>query len=158
MLCSEDTMRPIHGYPSALALIVGMAGCMPSREPSSSPPPAPAATAAVTIVDRDWHLAALGERVNPVGSRNRPVTLRLDATRSNAGGFAGCNQYGSDYALRGDSLTFGPPISTKMACAEGMDVENLYLAALPRVRTYQATESTLVLVAAEGPVARYRRP
>jgi heat shock protein HslJ len=141
----------------AIALIGAAAGCGPPEGEPRPTPPSPAATTA-SILDRDWVLVALGDRVNPTGSQGRPVTLRFDAARANAGGFAGCNQYGSAYTLRGDSVRFEPPIATKMACDQGLDVENLWLGALPRMRTYRATDSTLVLVADDGTEAHLRRP
>jgi heat shock protein HslJ len=137
----------------AIALVVGVAfGCTPAAEE----PPQPAQTARATITGCDWELVQLGDMMGPLGAGGRPITLRLDSTTSRAVGFAGCNQYGGPYALHGDSLTFGPPISTKMACAEGMEVETRYLGSLPTTRTYLATDSTLTLMGSDGALARFR--
>jgi putative lipoprotein len=132
----------------ALLLAVSLLACG-TRTPSPAPPP---------IADRDWELVALGQDTNPRGAGGRPVTLRLDAAGGRASGFAGCNRYGAGYTLDGDRLTFGAPISTRMACAEGMQLESAFLAMLPSVTTYEATGSTLVLRGAGGPLARLRTP
>src|SRR5689334_16539204 len=110
---------------------------------------------AVAVEDRDWDLVALGERDHPLGNGGRPVTLRFDSKTRTAGGNAGCNRYNGPYVLTADSVRFGPAISTKMACAEGMDVENAWLGALDRFRTWSVEDSVLVLEGDGGPLARF---
>ncbi len=135
------------------AALIAAAGCNrtpPDETPSRTAEPPP-------ITDRDWELVAIGERVDPRGAGGRPVTLRLDPTTSRAAGFAGCNRYSAAYVLRADSLTFGPGISTRMACPEGMELEDSYLASLASFTTFEATDSTLVLHGSAGPLARFRR-
>jgi heat shock protein HslJ len=85
------------------------------------------------------------------------VTLRVE-TEPNAiaAGNAGCNRYTGPYTIRGDSIAFGPSISTKMACVEGMDVEASYLSMLPTVVRYAVADSTLTFFGAAGAVAEYR--
>ena len=73
-----------------------------------------------------------------------------------APGFAGCNRYSAPYTIAGDSLGFGPAISTKMACAEGDSLERAYLAIIPDVTGYQATDSTLTLTGSSGALAVFR--
>lgn len=139
-------------YPIAIALV--LAGCA-KHEQTPSPAPAPARAEARPITDRDWDLVALGERDHPLGAGGKPATLRLDTAAQRAGGNAGCNRYSASYRLSGDSLSFGPGISTKMACPDGMDLENAWLGALAKVATFSATDSTLTLNGADGPLARF---
>ena len=108
------------------------------------------------IADRDWELVTLGELTNPLGTQDRPLTLRLNSGDSQAGGFAGCNGYGARYTLRGDSISFEAPISTKMFCEGVQEVENAFLGALPNVTTYSATDSTLTLLGGQGQIAVFR--
>jgi heat shock protein HslJ len=58
--------------------------------------------------------------------------------------------------LAGDSLRFGPAIATKMACADGDELERQFLGALPIVATYEATDSALILKGTSGPLARFQ--
>jgi heat shock protein HslJ len=120
----------------------------PAQEQSALPGPAP-------IIDRDWVLVALGAQPAPAGRGGQPATLRLEASPPRAVGFAGCNRYSASYTLAGDSLRFGPALSTKMACADGDELERGFLSALPRVATYEATDSALILKGPDGPVARF---
>jgi heat shock protein HslJ len=127
---------------------IGCAGQSPSKAPSQ-----PAAAPAMT--DRDWLLVSLGDRMNPMGAGNRPVTIRFESASPRAAGFAGCNRFNGSYTLAGDSLGFGPVASTKMACSEGMDVEQGFLAVLSSVKRFQISDSTLTLIGPAGPLARF---
>ncbi len=110
-----------------------------------------------TLIATDWVLVSLGERANPLGAGNRAVTLRIDISpNAVAAGFAGCNRYTGSYTVRRDSITFGPVGATKMACAQGMDVEQAYLSTLSKVVKYAVEDSTLTLFGASGALATYR--
>lgn len=143
-------------------LILATLGCARTEQPvpaaDSVPTPTPPAVAAapMPITDRDWALTGLGERTNPIGSGDRSPTLRLESATSRASGFAGCNRFSGPYTLGGDSLSFGALAATKMACAQGNDVEVAYLAALARVRTFTATDSVLTLLGDGEAVATFR--
>ena len=115
-----------------------------------------AAATKPAITDLDWELSAIEGRASPLGAGNRPVTLRLDASASRAAGFAGCNRFSAPYRLHGDSLSFGPAMSTKMACADGMELERRFLVALPVFTTWRRVDSTLTLSGPSGPLAQFR--
>jgi putative lipoprotein len=148
----------------AAAAAVALAGCgpKPPDEPRDAGPPpanAPASRpATATITDRDWHLVAIGEQPAPMGAGDRPITLRLESSGTRAVGFAGCNRYSGPFTLAGDSLRFGPAISTKMSCGDADQVEQGFLAMLPLVVSYEATDTSLVLNGPGGPLARFRQP
>ncbi len=110
-----------------------------------------------TLIATDWVLVSLGDRANPIGAGGRPVTLRIDVSPDAvAAGFAGCNRYTGSYTVRRDSITFGPSASTKIACAQGMDLEQAYLSTLPKVVTYAIEDSTLTFFGASGTLVTYR--
>lgn len=141
-------------YFSALLLLAVGTACKPKPE---TPPSTPSNSApAAGIEDREWALVQIGENTSPLGNGGKPVTLTLQSSDQRAFGNAGCNRYGGPYHLAGDSLSFGPAISTKMACEQGMDVETAFLSMLNEVLTYQATDSSLTLVGVSGPLARFR--
>lgn len=142
---------------TCVLLLSAFACAQPSEKADTSD--TPAATAATptpapsSITNRDWSLTSVGELMNPMGQGNRAPTLRLDSGESRASGFAGCNRFSGPYTLSGDSLSFGALVSTKMACAQGNDVETAYLAALGTVRSFSVSDSVLTLRSADGPVA-----
>jgi len=153
---SRTTIRTL----AVLALVLA-AGCRPAAN-KPNPEAQSAAPAAITpapaITDVDWRMVGLGEQTNPLGAGGKPVTLRFDAEKRYAAGFGGCNRYSASYSLRGDSLSFGVGMSTKMACPDGMELEDTWLKTMPKIVTFAATESTLTLNAAGGPVASFRKP
>jgi heat shock protein HslJ len=143
---------------SLILLVALVLGCNPKPEP---PPAAADSTvmqppAMALIVDRDWTLTQLGDNTSPLGNGGKQVTLRLTSAENRAGGNAGCNGYGAPYTLSGNQLTFGMAISTKMACEQGMDVETAFLSMLPKVTSYQASDSSLTLSGPAGTLAHFR--
>jgi heat shock protein HslJ len=140
--------------PGAILSLLVVFACGP-RPPASDHPPA-ASTA--SLDGREWILVDLGQRPASLGAGGRPATIQFDPTNGRAAGFAGCNRYGAEYTVAGDSLTFGPAISTKMACADGDQLERSFLAVLPEVRRYELSDSTLVLSGSGAPLARFRAP
>jgi heat shock protein HslJ len=132
---------------SALLVILAATACAPAPG---------AGQARETVVDREWRLAALGDRSDPQGAGGRPPTLTLDSKAGRAAGFAGCNRFSAAYQLEGDALAFGPILSTKMACERGMELEAAYLEALAAVASYTAADGELTLRAADGALLRFR--
>jgi heat shock protein HslJ len=86
------------------------------------------------------------------------ITLSLYGD-GKAVGRAGCNNYSSTYKRAGDALSFGPVISTKMACApEIMSQEQAYLDILGAAPRYERLpDGTLVLTAEDGKRVLFRR-
>jgi heat shock protein HslJ len=108
------------------------------------------------LAGKEWVVTAVGDQMAPVGAGGRFLTMRFDAEGSRISGFSGCNQYGAAYTLAGDSISFGPAISTKMAC-EGFDsLEQSFLGAIPALARWQASDSTLVLYGGAGVAIRLR--
>jgi heat shock protein HslJ len=67
------------------------------------------------------------------------------------GGSAGCNTYSGTYKVSGSSLTFGPMVSTMMACEQAvMNQEQAYLKALGDTKSYAATADQLTLKDGSG--------
>lgn len=111
---------------------------------------------APSIVEREWALVTLGDSAAPLGSSGKRATIRFDSAASRAAGFAGCNRYSAPYTMSADSLHFGLAISTKMACAQGDSLERAFLAIIPEVTGYHASDSTLTLVGPGGALAGFR--
>lgn len=108
------------------------------------------------MVEREWALVTLGDSAPPPGAGGKPATIRFDSAASRAGGFSGCNRYSAPYTVAGDSLGFGPAISTKMFCTDGDALERAYLAIIPSVTGFRLTDSTLTLTGSSGTLAVFR--
>lgn len=65
-----------------------------------------------------WKLTAYGPADSPTPAvADVDATIKFDAD-GKLGGSGGCNSLGGDYTVEGDQITFGPIISTMMACAD----------------------------------------
>jgi heat shock protein HslJ len=70
-------------------------------------------------------------------------------------GFAGCNQMGGRYTMDGNTLRFIQIYTTRMACADGMDLEQQYLAALDGTREFRLEGNRLRLIGVAGVLAEF---
>ena len=114
------------------------------------------ASSSSSLDGREWALVSLGGRDAPLGAGRRPATLRFESSAGRVSGFAGCNRFSGSFTVRGDSLAFGPAAATRMACDEGMQLEQRFLGVLPSIVRYEVDGTSLVLHGASGPVARFR--
>lgn len=79
------------------------------------------------------------------------ITLLMEG--GNAGGEGGCNTYSGSYTLEGSALTFGPLISTQMACLDpstgeastAMTAESAYFANLALTASWFSDGGSLTL-------------
>jgi heat shock protein HslJ len=68
-------------------------------------------------------------------------------------GSAGCNRFTGTFALDGESVSFGPLATTRMACPEPiMDQERAFLAALEATTQFTQTGDRLTLRNADGAI------
>ena len=71
-----------------------------------------------------------------------------------ASGNGSCNSFGGEYILKGERLTFGPLMSTLMACdpVEVMEQEQAFLSALGSATQYNIKDDQLNIINADGNV------
>jgi len=95
-----------------------------------------------------WHLVTLGG--SPVLDA-APITLEFTGDNQ-ASGSGGCNNYRGSYTLNGESLTFSPVLSTRMACVEEgvMEQESAYFLALQASVSYRLTADELIISNSDG--------
>src|SRR5690349_6824728 len=132
----------------ACALTLILAGCASGTEETPPPPPAP------SIVGL-WVAEEVAGAPIPADAH---VTLSLyDDGR--AVGRAACNNYTTKYKRDGGSISFGPMISTKMACTpELMSLEQSYLDAIAAAtQVHRRPDGALALSAGDGAPTLFRR-
>lgn len=66
------------------------------------------------------------------------------ASEENISGFGGCNRYSSNVEIDGQKITFGPILSTRMACQD-MNTEVNFFKALSEVNAISVSRDTLSL-------------
>lgn len=71
-----------------------------------------------------------------------------------AGGHTSCNNFGASYEAKNGKLTFGPLMSTLMACLDAgvMEQEAAYLEALQSAAAYELREGQLLVLDASGQI------
>ena len=103
---------------------------------------------AALLAGKEWNV----EEIDGAGViKGSTVTIAFDAQTGRAGGRGSCNAYSAPFTLTGESLTFGPVISTQMACEDPlMRQENALHEALGAATGFQIREDgALVLTANE---------
>jgi heat shock protein HslJ len=108
------------------------------------------AKAALGLTGSAWKLVALGAKPVVVANPAQYPRMLFDAKSRRASGSGGCNRFSGPYELAGESLRFGALASTRMACAQGMDTESAFFAALGRSASYRIVNGQLELLDAQG--------
>lgn len=101
------------------------------------------------LTGEEWVVEDIGNRGVIDDAR---VTIGFDTAEGRAGGSGGCNNWGAEYALSGEGISFGDAVSTEMACAEAvMNQEQAFHAALRAVTSYTVDETgALILEGSDG--------
>jgi heat shock protein HslJ len=141
-----------HRNAATYLLLVSLAAC---QEPARTPASAGALPDSVAGIE--WSLVELGGRPAATGASGRRATLRFEVAPPQASGFAGCNRFTARYSASGDALRFEAAAMTRMACAEGMELESAFAGVLADTRRYEIAGGDLVLVGPSGPLARFAR-
>jgi heat shock protein HslJ/photosystem II stability/assembly factor-like uncharacterized protein len=100
-----------------------------------------------SLANTQWMLESFGPQgaETPV-IEGSTITLEFDAT-GQAGGSGGCNSYGSEYTVEGNTITFGLVNSTLRACVDEAvtQQEAQYLAALQSAGSFELTADRLTI-------------
>lgn len=110
-----------------------------------------------SLVEKYWKLVELNGR--PVPSLKREPYMILKADENRVNGFGGCNGFGGVYELdeATSRISFKQIMSTLMACAEGMEVEQRFHEALKSADSYSFDGNHLTLNRARmAPLARFK--
>lgn len=99
-----------------------------------------------------WKLVSYGSRANPTPAAAEVDTSVIFNEDGTISGSMGCNDFGGDYKVAGDNVTFGPISSTLMMCADAAigDQETVVLKTLTEMLTFVIDGDTLTLTSADG--------
>jgi len=119
-----------------------------NHAPRPAPAPAPLPDLPLPdFLEVEWTVTSVGGR--PV-TGPRPLTLSIAADHR-AGGSGGCNSFFTEAAIAGNTIAFGPPAATRMACEPAiMEQEFAYFAALGAIAAYEHDGQGLRLLDAAG--------
>lgn len=104
------------------------------------------------LTGSQWQLASYGVpgEETPALDEN-PVTIQF-GPENQVGGSGGCNTYGGNYAVDGDTITFTQIVSTLIACLDDgvMEQEQAYFTALQEATGYELSDDRLIIIYGEG--------
>ncbi|QFU77458.1 META domain-containing protein [Halioglobus maricola] len=165
---NTDYIDPFSGNPVSV-LVQNVARTEPREEARTEQQQAPSAGggAAVaapaepeegTIV---WILDTLAGETAPAGAGGKAIDLHMNASKSTAAGFSGCNRYSGGFSTDGGSthgtpIVFGNLAGTMMACADGGELEQRYLKTLGSVDAYRMEGDNLALLSGSEVVATFK--
>jgi heat shock protein HslJ len=131
----KTTLSTLLGFLLCAAIL--LSACAPAV------PVVPAATPTPVVIDLNqlyanpWALVAYGDPTNPTVVQAGTSLTAVFAADGTLSGFGGCNNYSGTYQAGTDgAMTVGPLASTAMACADSMDQETAYLAALQAAKSF----------------------
>jgi heat shock protein HslJ len=102
-----------------------------------------------------WTLSRIPD-FEPEATR-KPVSITFADTTNRAFGNAGCNGYGANYTVKGNTIKLEKILSTKMACMPGMQTENKVMNVLTSVDHYTVSGDKLTLMKGEKVLAEFAR-
>jgi heat shock protein HslJ len=117
----------------------------------------PALSAVQEMENIEWRLVEVeGREISPPAGEKWPF-IKLDPMKTQAVGYAGCNNFFAGYAREGASLSFGLIGSTQCACEGPQDeIERDFLKALGATRSWQSMDGVLIL-SADKVLVRFKR-
>jgi heat shock protein HslJ len=95
------------------------------------------------LVDTVWVLQTLGAPDNPTPVESGTIVTAIFSAEGTLSGSAGCNNYSAGYTAKDSLIEIQQPVSTSMACTQGMEQEATYLAALSAAESYTISGSRL---------------
>jgi heat shock protein HslJ len=156
----KQYLAPVFGA-AVLIVIVVVLILVQSGAAQQPPAPGSGSTDPQTLMIPRWFLNSLsldGQAVD-IPADQQSITLQFVPDGS-ANGKGGCNEFGTTYTAAADGkLSFGPVMSTKMACDSLMVQENAYFNALGKVTQFKTEGGRLTLSSADGKTTLvYRMP
>jgi heat shock protein HslJ len=104
-----------------------------------------------SLAGTSWTLVSYGDPSSPTAAASGVETSLVFGTDGQVSGSMGCNGFGGDYSVSGDTLTFGSIISTMMACDEPrMTQESTAFAVMNGKTTFTINGDTLTITSTDG--------
>jgi heat shock protein HslJ len=99
-----------------------------------------------------WELVSYGDPASPTPAAADVETSVVFGEDGTITGNVGCNGFGGDYEVNGDTITFGPISSTLMLCEDTAvgDQETVVLNTLIETVSFAIAGDTLTITSADG--------
>jgi putative lipoprotein len=124
-------------------LVSRVGGTPPSGRKSAPVPDA-------SLTDTYWRLIEIDGQPATLGAGQRELHMVLTSAGNHVRGFSGCNRFTGDYERNKSQLRFKPLAATRMACLEGMDLEQHFLESLGEVVRFTLSGDSMALYSGDG--------
>lgn len=114
---------------------------------------------AVSKLDGTWELNYItGPRITFDGLYpNKKPTITFNTKENQVSGNSSCNNYTGKLVVDGNKIDFTQPMAmTKMMCLDGQQGEQVYIAALQKITSYDITDDGKTLNLISGDIAMMR--
>jgi len=101
-------------------------------------------------IQGQWKLISYGSVPNQIPAMADVETMIDFDKEGRMSGNVGCNGFGGDYTVDGDTLKFGPVMSTMMFCEAVADQESGTLAALQEMPSFELNGNLLTITSTDG--------
>jgi heat shock protein HslJ len=139
-------------YKQALAFaclpVFSLLGCAANNDAAhvaTSATQAVASKSDASLINTYWKLLEIEGKPAALGAGGKEIHLITGGEENHVHGFSGCNRFSGGYKQNDDRLEFGNLATTRMACADSMELESSFLDALNRVRRYSIQGERLTL-------------
>jgi heat shock protein HslJ/uncharacterized lipoprotein YbaY len=121
-----------------------------AHDPIDAARPAPDTTPPVALTGTGWWLLTVGDALLVTEQAQRIPRLFFDAASGRVTGSTGCNRLFGRFSVAGDALALPGVAATRMACPDGLEVEQALLQALAATARYRLHRNRLDLRDAAG--------
>jgi len=97
------------------------------------------------LFDRTWRLVELAGKPVRLDKGQREPFVTLETKDNKMHGFSGCNRFFGTYLAKGEIFVFNKMAMTRMACPQGMALEDGFLKALEKTEAYRVRDGVLEL-------------
>jgi len=100
-------------------------------------------------IQGQWKLVSYGSASNQTPAVS-DVDTSLEFKDGQLSGSVGCNHFGGEYKVAGDSITFGPVMATEMFCEAVAEQEATTFATLQNTTKFVLDGNTLTITSTDG--------
>ena len=101
-------------------------------------------------IQGQWKLVSYGSVPNQVPALADVDTMIEFDIEGRMSGNVGCNGFGGEYSIDGDTIKFGPVMSTMMFCEAVAEQESGTLAVLQETVSFELNGNMLTITSADG--------
>jgi len=106
------------------------------------------------LSNKNWVLTEIAGATYPLSGKVH-MQIYKNNEETYVAGSGGCNRFNGKFTVKGETLSVGPLIATRMACGS-MREEHAFFEAMNRVDGYRLDKGELLLLRGDTPLLRFK--